>query len=112
MAVMGGVEIDLSHAAPPPGEAVEVDAFTIWGSIEIWVPPHWAVELQPVALMAGVEDNTIQRYTTPGPVDASRPRLVVRGFALMAGIEIKNRRSDDPLAYKGSPASSASAATS
>jgi hypothetical protein len=106
MAVMGGVEIDLTHAAPPPGEAVEVDAFTIWGSIEIWVPPHWAVELQPVALMAGVEDNTVQRYTTPGPVDASRPRLVVRGFALMAGIEIKNRRSDDPMAYKGPGAAS------
>ena len=94
MAIMGGVEIDLTHAAPPPGEAVEIDAATIWGGIEIWVPTDWVVDFRPVALMAGAEDQTAGGRRAPSPdapVDGSRPKVIVRGFAVMGAIEIKNR---------------------
>lgn len=93
MAIMGGVEIDLTQAAPPAGSAIEIDASTIWGGIEIWVPAGWVVDLRPVALMAGVEDQTAHGRPSgsPTPLDATRPRVIVRGFALMGAIEVKNR---------------------
>jgi len=56
--------------------------FAWWGGIEIIVPPDWAVSNQAVAFMGGVDDST------SGTQD-SRYRLVVRGFVVMGGVEIK-----------------------
>jgi predicted membrane protein len=80
-AVMGGVEFDLRGASTATGEAV-IDVFCMWGGIEIYVPPDWAVSNQVMLLMAGAEDHTT------GTQDA-RHRLIVRGFVLMGGVEIK-----------------------
>ena len=59
-----------------------VDLFVMWGGVEIWVPPDWAVSNQVGLLMGGAEDKST------GTQDA-RHRLVVRGFVLMGGVEIK-----------------------
>jgi predicted membrane protein len=80
-AVMGGIEFDLRGASTATGEAV-IDVFCMWGGIEIYVPPDWAVSNQVMLLMAGAEDKTT------GTQDA-RHRLIVRGFVLMGGVEIK-----------------------
>ena len=82
-AIMGACELDLRQAEMQGGEA-HISAFALWGGIEIRVPDHWAVVNRSMALMGGVEDTT--RHVD----DASRPRLFVHGFALMAGIEIRN----------------------
>jgi hypothetical protein len=80
---MGACELDLRHAEMEGGEA-HISAFALWGGIEVRVPDHWVVVNRSMALMGGVEDTT--RH-----VDApNRPRLFIHGFALMAGIEIKN----------------------
>lgn len=80
-AIMGGVEVDLRGASTGGQEAV-IDVFAWWGGIEITVPPDWAVSNQVVAFMGGVDDNS------SGTQDA-RNRLVVRGFVVMGGAEIK-----------------------
>ena len=82
IAIMGGCEIDLRQAAIH-GEAV-IDVFVMWGGIEIRVPEDWSVASQIMPLMAGVEDQTRP------PLGATEHRLVLRGFALMGGVEIKN----------------------
>jgi Cell wall-active antibiotics response 4TMS YvqF len=82
-AIMGGCELDLRHATIEGGQAV-VNAFTMWGGIEIRVPPTWNVINEATAFMGGAEDSTRQG------VEPGRPRLVLRGFALMGGIEVKN----------------------
>jgi hypothetical protein len=82
LAIMGGCEIDLRKAAIN-GEAV-IDAFAMWGGIEIRVPEDWTVVSRIVPLMGGVEDKTRP------PQTATAHRLVLRGFAVMGGIEIKN----------------------
>jgi predicted membrane protein len=82
LAVMGGLEIDLRHAAIH-GEAV-IDLFVLWGGIEIRVPEDWTVVSKVVPVMAGVEDKTRP------PQGATAHRLVLRGLALMGGVEIKN----------------------
>ena len=80
-AVMGGVELDLRGASTATGEAV-IDVFVMWGGVEIWVPPDWAVSNQVGLLMGGAEDQST------GTQDA-RHRLIVRGFVVMGGLEIK-----------------------
>jgi predicted membrane protein len=80
-AIMGGVELDLRKAATATGEAV-VDVFVIWGGVEIWVPPDWAVSNQVSLLMGGAEDKSTGTQN-------ARHRLVVRGFVIMGGLEIK-----------------------
>lgn len=80
-AIMGGVEVDLRSASTGGQEAV-IDVFAWWGGIEITVPPDWAVSNQVVVFMGGAEDKS------SGTQDA-RNRLVVRGFVVMGGVEIK-----------------------
>jgi len=83
LAIMGGCELDLRHATIAGDEAV-VDVVAFMGGIEIFVPDTWAIEAKVLPLMGGVGDET--RLNKSGPTK----RLVVRGLALMGGIEIKN----------------------
>lgn len=82
-AVMGGIELDLRQATLPEDAVIELFAF--WGGIEIWVPREWSVVNQGFALMGSIEDKTGNLPQRPG-----QPRLVLRGMALMGGVEIKN----------------------
>ncbi|MBA2356709.1 MAG: hypothetical protein H0V80_18810 [Acidobacteria bacterium] len=80
--VMGGFEIDLRQAslrAP-----ATIDVFVMWGGIEVRVPEDWTVELRGVPILAGFEDKT------RAPTVPTERRLIVRGMALMGGVEIKN----------------------
>jgi predicted membrane protein len=81
-AMMGGCEIDLRHASID-GEAV-IDIFALWGGVELRVPPDWTVVSRVTPILGGVDD------TTRPPQGATRHRLVLRGFVVMAGVEIKN----------------------
>ena len=81
-AVMGGCELDLRHAAID-GEAV-LDVFALWGGIEIRVPEDWTVVSRITPILGGVDDKTRP------PQAAARQRLILRGFIVMAGVEIKN----------------------
>lgn len=83
-AVMGGCELDLTGAGTPPEGAV-LDLFTIWGGIEIRVPRDWEVISQVTPLMGAVEDSR-----APAVEGTPAGRLTLRGFVLMAGVEIKN----------------------
>lgn len=84
-AIMGGVELDLRYSAMD-GDEVIIDTFALWGGIEIWVPAHWEIVSQGLPLMGAFEDKT--HVTTHG--GNRQPRLVVRGVAIMGGVEIKN----------------------
>jgi predicted membrane protein len=82
-AVMGGIELDLTQAQLPDDAVIELFAF--WGGIEVRVPREWSVVNQGFALMGSIEDKTGNLPQRPG-----QPRLVLRGMALMGGVEIKN----------------------
>jgi predicted membrane protein len=81
-AVMGGCEIDLRQAAID-GEA-DLNVFAMWGGIEIRVPEDWTVIGRVTPILGGFEDKTRP------PQGASTHRLIVRGFAIMGGVEVKN----------------------
>jgi predicted membrane protein len=81
-AVLGGCEIDLRQASIE-GEAI-IDVFAMWGGIEIRVPENWSVSGRVTPILGGYEDKTRPAR------DATTQRLVVRGFVIMGGVEIKN----------------------
>lgn len=80
-AVMGACEIDLRHAEMA-GDQAEIEVFAMWGGVELAVPDHWRVEVRGMPVMGALEDTT-----RPRTEDASR-LLIVRGMALMGGVEI------------------------
>jgi hypothetical protein len=81
-AVMGGCEIDLTKASMEQGPAI-IHTFAFWGGIEMKVPADWTVESRGVAVLGAFED-------TSRPPDDDRKKLIVTGYALMGGVEIKN----------------------
>jgi hypothetical protein len=66
-AVMGGCELDFRQATPAREGAV-VDAFALWGGIDIQVPEDSRKSMQP----------------NPAKV------LVIKGVAIMGGVEVKS----------------------
>jgi hypothetical protein len=56
------------------------------GGFEIIIPPTWKVIMEISPFMGGFEDKT-----RPNTTDTA-PRLYVRGFVMMGGVEVKNPR--------------------
>jgi hypothetical protein len=82
-AFMGGVTLDLRQAKLAPEGAI-LDTFAFWGGIEIKVPESWQVRGEVIPLMGGFEDKTRPKA---GAVEGT---LVIRGFAIMGGVEVSN----------------------
>ena len=83
-AFMGGCVLDLRDALMSSGELAVVDVFVIMGGVNIFVPPHWTVSQEVVALMGGVHDKTQSVPSNPAQ------HLLVRGTVVMGGVEISN----------------------
>lgn len=82
IAVLGGCEIDLTRAEigdPPP--VIETLAF--WGGVRIFVPSGWNVVGEVAAAMGGYESKI-------APAGDTKREVIVRGLALMGGVEVKN----------------------
>jgi hypothetical protein len=80
--LMGGVTLDFRDAEMLEG-VTEVHAYTMWGGINIIVPPDIHVDVNGMGLMGGF-DHVAHRAEAE---DA--PTLRVRGVALMAGVSVK-----------------------
>jgi predicted membrane protein len=81
-AVLGGWDVDLRQAAID-GEAV-IDVFALCGGIEIRVPEDWTVVGRVTPVLGGFDDKT------RAPQGSGSSRLIIRGVAIMGGIEVKN----------------------
>lgn len=80
-AVMGGCTLDM-RGASIQDEAV-INVFAFWGGVTIKCPPDWTIELQGTPILGGFEEKTV------APPD-NRKRLVIRGYAIMGGVEVRN----------------------
>lgn len=80
-AVMGGLKIDFRKADIQAPEAV-IEVFAFWGGIEILVSPTWSVSIQGTPVLGGFEDRTTAPTLTDGR------KLVIRGYAIMGGVEV------------------------
>ncbi len=85
-AVMAGMELDLRDAEMA-GEEVELEIFALMSGIVLQVPAGWEVINEVMAVAGAVEDKT----AGPGDRGGESPRrLVLRGTAVMAGVEVKH----------------------
>jgi len=83
VAIMGGTKIDLSNATMS-GDTAVVEIFALMGGAELIVPRDWNVTVKLITFMGGVEDKR-----RPSTLPATK-QLIVRGFAMMGGCEIKD----------------------
>jgi hypothetical protein len=83
VAVMGGCDLDFT-AATIDGEAV-LDVLAFWGGIVVRVPRGWSVINHVAAILGGYEDKTTGAA-------AGAPRLIVRGSAIMSGVEVRHAK--------------------
>jgi hypothetical protein len=81
-AVLGNYQLDLTQSTLEHDPTV-IEARAILGGVEIYVPEGWEVVGEVFPVMAGFEMKT-------RPATEPRRRLIVRGFAMMAGIEVKH----------------------
>jgi predicted membrane protein len=79
--LMGGCDLDLRQSSIN-GEAV-LNVFSMFGGITIKVPVDWTVVLQGTPIMGGFEEKTV-------PPTTQDKRLIVRGYAIMGGLEVRN----------------------
>jgi predicted membrane protein len=82
--MMGGGEIDLRDAQLGPDGTAYIDVFVLMGGLNIFVPPGWTVICHVMPIMGGVMDKT---RTIPS---ATTQQLILRGTAMMGGVEISN----------------------
>ncbi|WP_156754038.1 DUF1707 SHOCT-like domain-containing protein [Actinokineospora pegani] len=84
VAVMGGVELDLTQARFEEEETV-IQAFALMGGVEITVPPDITVYVTGSGLMGGFEGRKVSNQI--GPPGA--PVVRITGFAIMGGVEVR-----------------------
>ncbi len=82
-AFMGGCTLDLTGSDMAQSPAI-IEVFAMWGGIEILVPDRWEVIGEVIPVMGGFEMTT-------APAPESQRKLIVRGAAIMGGVEIKRR---------------------
>ena len=85
VAVMGGCDMDLRRAEIE-GHEVEITAVAFWGGVQIIVPEGFDVDLRGLSIMGG---RSLRLRDVP--IVRGSPRIVIRGFAIMGGIEVKSR---------------------
>jgi hypothetical protein len=83
VAVMGGIEIDLTHARFAEAE-VTISVFAFWGGVEIRVPDDINVNVDGFGFMGAFEDRAPGRRHIPGA-----PTVRITGLAIMGGVEVK-----------------------
>ena len=82
--VFGSLELDLSDAELSEGvNTLEIN--TVFGGTEIYVPPHWTVEIKQTNIFGGFEDN---RPKSNFEIDEKKA-LILRVSSVFGGGEIK-----------------------
>jgi predicted membrane protein len=90
-AIFGGVAVNLRRARIVPGQSAVINANAMFGGVELFVPEDWVVVNEGMAILGGFADS--RRFVeTEEPSMSGQPRklLIVRGMALMGGVEVKN----------------------
>lgn len=85
-ALFGGSKIDLTKASLAPGQNV-IDVFCMFGGSTLIVPENWNVKVDVVAILGGFSDK---RYVRPDTAMDIGKEIIIKGFVMFGGGEIKN----------------------
>lgn len=78
--ILGGSEINLSHAGLSEGAVIDV--FTLFGGTKIRVPQGWRINMQTTAILGGFDNKRTE------PADG--PILTIKGLVMFGGGEINS----------------------
>jgi predicted membrane protein len=84
LAVFGGYSIDLRRASMA-GPSATLHANALFGGVELRVPETWSVAVDGQPIFGGYIDST--KHPKP---DSESGRLILKGFAMFGGVEVKN----------------------
>ncbi len=85
-AVFGGVDIDLDETIPLDTSCT-IEALAMFGGVEIRVPRDWDVVLKGFPIFGGFSD---ERRRVASADEIRDKVLIVRGYAIFGGVEVKN----------------------
>jgi hypothetical protein len=83
-AVFGGATLDLREAHID--DKATVDAFALFGGVQVLVPKEWRVSLGGLPFMGGFDDKT----SGGGDLPPDAPLLTVNATAIFGGVEVAN----------------------
>lgn len=86
LCVLGGAELDLREA-DTEDQVLTIDVLAFMGGAEIRIPAHWQVTVKAFSLLGGISNRTTCLADKMG---VPSKHLVITGFAIMGGIELKN----------------------
>lgn len=85
-AIFGGATLDLREAHIDAD--ADIDAFALFGGVDVLVPEGWRVSVGGLPFMGGIEDKTDNGDRT---LSDNAPVLTVNGTALFGAVVVANR---------------------
>lgn len=86
VSILGGADVDIRDA-DIEGDGMEINVLALMGGVEIRVPLHWQVSMRAVPFLGGVSNQTT---FLADKLQMPKKTLVIRGLALMGGIDVRN----------------------
>jgi predicted membrane protein len=86
VAIFGGVNLDLRHAAIS-GERAVIDVNALFGGVDIRIPDTWLVVMKGMGVFGAFEDKTAPPKADPS---VKTPQLVITGAAVFGGVKVDN----------------------
>lgn len=87
MAIFGGSSFNLSRSKLAPGRNY-IDVFAVFGGLKLVVPENWNVKISVISIFGGISDK--HRVHTPENFQEGDPVLIIKGFVVFGGGEIKS----------------------
>jgi predicted membrane protein len=82
--IFGGSDIDLSQA--DINGTVVIDVVQLFGGVKLVIPSNWELKSEITAVLGGVDD----KRSTPPANYGSGKKLVLTGFVMFGGVDIKS----------------------
>ncbi len=87
LAVFGGSNFNLTRSKLAPGKNY-IDVLAVFGGLKLIVPEDWNVKINAISIFGGFSDK--HRVHTPDSATANAPELIIKGFVIFGGGEIKS----------------------
>jgi predicted membrane protein len=87
LAVFGGSNFYLAKCKLAPGKNY-IDVLAVFGGFKLVVPEDWNIKISTISIFGGISDK--HRMHTPNQVTEDLPELIIKGFVIFGGGEIKS----------------------
>lgn len=87
LAIFGGSNFNLTRSKLLPGKNY-FDVLILFGGFKLIVPENWNVKVSAISIFGGFSDK--HRVHTPDESKEGEPELIIKGFVIFGGGEIKS----------------------